>query len=230
MEREHKLSQAKYVNNLRRLTDYEEHILKVARRRARKKQYGRVSELGRATPRKRLNQKRDYAQVKHGRMKVIRDARIEALRDWTKTTRRALPVELPLELTVPKFSQGLGGAMISLENVSCEINNKRLFDGINLKVKRDRIAVVGPNGVGKTTLLQIIMKERLPTTGKVNGCNIGIGYIAQGGGNWMGEDSLLYFPSVRCSVACVGIRYPCVILGVNCPVGPKDILGPVVRE
>lgn len=43
-----------------------------------------------------------------------------------------------------------------------------LFDNINIQVdERDRIALVGRNGVGKSTLLKILV-ERNPTSGEVN--------------------------------------------------------------
>ena len=67
LEREQRGTQERYVRNLNRLAAHEEHAAHVARRKARKKRYGRCSELDRATPRIRLNQKRGQAQVSHGR-------------------------------------------------------------------------------------------------------------------------------------------------------------------
>ena len=60
----------------------------MARRKARKKRYGRCSELDRATPRVRLNQKRDHAQVSHGRLAEVREQRLDAIRAWTRARGR----------------------------------------------------------------------------------------------------------------------------------------------
>lgn len=56
-----------------------------------------------------------------------------------------------------------------------------LFSNINLHIKRgDRIALVGPNGVGKTTLLKIILGTLSPRQGHIErGTNVEIGYYDQ---------------------------------------------------
>jgi hypothetical protein len=56
LARAHDLAERRYAQGLVRLVAREEHTAHVTRRRARKKRYGRVSELDRATPRIRLNQ------------------------------------------------------------------------------------------------------------------------------------------------------------------------------
>jgi hypothetical protein len=60
-----------------------------------------MRELGRLTPRVRLNQKRSYAQVKQGRIKTIREEKVAGLRAWAISARRALAVQLPREVLMP---------------------------------------------------------------------------------------------------------------------------------
>jgi ATP-binding cassette subfamily F protein 3 len=59
-----------------------------------------------------------------------------------------------------------------------------IFSGITLSIpQRARIAIVGPNGIGKTTLLRILAGIELPSSGQVTlSRNLRIGYLPQEAG------------------------------------------------
>ena len=71
--------------------------------------------------------------------------------------------------------------MISINNVSVEFGVTPLFDNISYIInKRDRIALVGRNGAGKSTMLKIIAGVQNPTGGNVSiPKGITIGYLPQ---------------------------------------------------
>lgn len=71
--------------------------------------------------------------------------------------------------------------MISIQNLSVEFSSNPLFDNINFVInKRDRIALVGRNGAGKSTMLKIIAGLQMPTGGVVAKPNdVTIGYLPQ---------------------------------------------------
>jgi ATPase subunit of ABC transporter with duplicated ATPase domains len=190
LEREHQAQQQRYLRNLNRLAEHEAHVEQIARRKARKKRSGRCRELDRATPRIRLNQKRADAQVSHGRLAKLREARLLALRRWTQATRRALNVSLSLELPLPELPPASSLPVIWLQDVGHDCARRTLFDAIDLKLARERIAVVGPNGAGKTTLLEIMLGQRRPQRGIARSDLARIGYIEQGGKNWLLDESL----------------------------------------
>ena len=190
LESEHQAIERRYVRNLTRLAAQEEHTAQVARRKARKKRSGRCRELDRGTPRIRLNQKRDHAQVSHGRLAKLREARLCALRGWTQSTRRALSVNLSLELTVPDLPPDAGQEVLVLHGVSQAAGGRTLFGAIDLRLGRERVAVVGPNGAGKTTLLETMLGRRQPEIGSARADLSKIGWIEQGGRNWLKDESL----------------------------------------
>jgi ATPase subunit of ABC transporter with duplicated ATPase domains len=190
LEQEHRATEQRYVRNLHRLAEKEQHTDRVARRRARKKRSGRCRELDRATPRIRLNQKRDQAQVYQGRLTKLRQARLAKLRSWTASSRRALDVSLSLELPVPELPPLGGQDVLTLRGVSASAGERSLFDAVDLRLGRERIAVVGPNGAGKTTLLEVMLGQRPAQLGSARADLSKIGWIEQGGKNWLLEASL----------------------------------------
>ena len=71
--------------------------------------------------------------------------------------------------------------MISIQGLKVEFGSQVLFENISYVVnKRDKIALVGKNGAGKTTMLRIITGEQQPTSGTVaRQSDITIGYLPQ---------------------------------------------------
>ncbi|MBE0697768.1 MAG: ABC-F family ATP-binding cassette domain-containing protein, partial [Anaerolineaceae bacterium] len=54
-----------------------------------------------------------------------------------------------------------------VESLSKSYTDHLLFDNLSFEVhKGDRVAIVGPNGCGKTTLLRVLMEEELPNSGR----------------------------------------------------------------
>lgn len=86
--------------------------------------------------------------------------------------------------------------MISIQNLSVEFSAKSLFDNINCVInQRDKIALVGRNGAGKSTMLKIIAGLQQPTSGKVVvPQGISVGYLPQ---QMKLNDSLILKDEVR---------------------------------
>ena len=71
--------------------------------------------------------------------------------------------------------------MISVEGLTVEFGGFTLFDDISFVVnKKDRIALVGKNGAGKSTMLKIFAGLQSPTSGTVSvPKDVTIGYLPQ---------------------------------------------------
>lgn len=71
--------------------------------------------------------------------------------------------------------------MISVDNLTVEFGGFTLFDGVSFVVnKKDRIALVGKNGAGKSTMLKIFAGLQSPTSGAIRKPKeVTIGYLPQ---------------------------------------------------
>ncbi len=75
--------------------------------------------------------------------------------------------ELDVELIIPT-PEKLGKKVAELTNVEIKIGGRTLFKDFNFAFEPGRkLGIVGRNGVGKTTLLKIILGELLPSSGKI---------------------------------------------------------------
>ncbi|TDE68112.1 ABC transporter ATP-binding protein [Streptococcus sp. KCJ4932] len=85
------------------------------------------------------------------------------------------------ELEINFETSRIGKKVINFENVSFAFPDKQILTDFNLLVQnKDRIGIVGDNGVGKSTLLNLINGNLQPTSGKLEiGETVRIGYFSQ---------------------------------------------------
>ena len=91
----------------------------------------------------------------------------------------------PSSRRYPKFSfkqrRPSGKTVLEIEGVSKAYGDNQVLEGVELNVRRgDRLAIIGPNGIGKSTLLKIMMGVVEPDSGEVRwGHETHPGYFAQ---------------------------------------------------
>jgi ATPase subunit of ABC transporter with duplicated ATPase domains len=67
-----------------------------------------------------------------------------------------------------KPSRDIGNEVLEVNEITKSYGDKQVLNGVTFKVQKgDKIAVIGGNGVGKTTLVEIIMKNLEPDSGTV---------------------------------------------------------------
>jgi ATP-binding cassette subfamily F protein uup len=91
------------------------------------------------------------------------------------------PSESEMELVIPP-PPPLGNRVVEIEGVGMEFGGRRLFSDLSLNFAGGtRIGVTGRNGLGKTTLLRILLGEMPPTEGEVRiGSLTRFNYVDQG--------------------------------------------------
>lgn len=90
--------------------------------------------------------------------------------------------ELQLKPTFQANQELSSGALvIDAEHVSFQYKDKILVKDFSTKIYRgDKIALIGPNGVGKSTLLKLLLGDLVPQEGKIKlGTNLQIAYFDQ---------------------------------------------------
>lgn len=90
----------------------------------------------------------------------------------------ALPAQMRLTLTPRIIS---GSDVLHAEELSKSYGGQRIFQHVNFDVRRgERIAIIGPNGVGKSTLFRMLLGEVTSDSGLMRfGTNVHVGYYDQ---------------------------------------------------
>lgn len=89
--------------------------------------------------------------------------------------------EAKLELFIPTGAR-LGDKVIDLENITKSFGERVLFENLSLSIPKNAIVgVIGPNGVGKSTLFKMIMGVEKPDSGEIIiGDTVQTSYVDQG--------------------------------------------------
>lgn len=74
-----------------------------------------------------------------------------------------------------------GNDVLHVNDVSMGYDDRTLFKGVNFDIYRgEKVALIGPNGIGKSTLFKIIMNELTPLNGDIKvGTNVNVAYFHQ---------------------------------------------------
>ncbi|MCB9081005.1 MAG: energy-dependent translational throttle protein EttA [Lewinellaceae bacterium] len=88
--------------------------------------------------------------------------------------------EAKLDLFIPPGPR-LGDNVIDLQGVSKAFGNRQLFENLNLSIPKNAIVgIIGPNGVGKSTLFRMIMGKEQPDSGTIAiGPTVQLSYVDQ---------------------------------------------------
>ena len=109
------------------------------------------------------------------RRAISMEKRIERMRTTAKPTKAK---KMDARFSTAEFH---GDEVLSLRGLSKSFGDKKLFDGITLKVEGgERIALIGDNGTGKSTLIKMIMGELYPDDGRIRtGPQVKAAYLPQ---------------------------------------------------
>ena len=109
------------------------------------------------------------------RRAISMERRIERMRTTSKPTKAK---KIDARFATTEFH---GDEVLALRNIAKSYGDKHLFDGIHLKIEGgERIALIGDNGTGKSTLIKMIMGELYPDDGRIRiGPQVKAAYLPQ---------------------------------------------------
>ena len=109
------------------------------------------------------------------RRAISMEKRIERMRTTSKPTKAR---KMDARFSSAEFH---GDEVLGLRSLSKSYGDKHLFDGISLKVEGgERIALIGDNGTGKSTLIKMIVGELYPDDGRIRlGPQVRMAYLPQ---------------------------------------------------
>src|SRR5690606_20515996 len=106
-----------------------------------------------------------------------REDRFETIEAVVKQKKSDLTLELQMRMS------RLGGKVVELKKIYKSFGEKRILKGFDYTFKKgERIGIIGPNGTGKSTFLEILQGNQLPDSGKINiGDTVVFGNFSQQG-------------------------------------------------
>ena len=129
---------------------------------------------------KRLAQEEVWIRQGIKARRTRNEGRVRALKAMREERRQRREVMGTAKLQLDTSSRS-GKIVFEMENVSYEIAGKTLLKDFSTTILRgDKIALVGPNGCGKTTFIKLLLGEIQPTSGKIRcGTKLEIAYFDQ---------------------------------------------------
>jgi len=130
--------------------------------------------------RKRLTDELDWVRSSPKARQAKSKARLDRYEEMAAEAERASRLDFE-EIQIPPGPR-LGNLVIEARELSKSFGERVLFDNVSFSLPRNGIVgVIGPNGVGKTTLFRMIVGEEKPDSGEVKvGETVQLSYVDQG--------------------------------------------------
>jgi len=146
----------------------------------RKEKVLEVEEVANAKFDKKLAQEEEWIRQGIKARRTRNEGRARSLVKMREEHSKRLKRDNEARIHIEEADQS-GRKVIRARNVAYSFNDEKLIENFSIKIVRgDRIGLIGNNGVGKTTLLRLLLGDIEPQSGTLkHGTNLEIGYFDQ---------------------------------------------------
>lgn len=129
---------------------------------------------------KRLAQEEVWIRQGVKARRTRNEGRVKALKEMRNERSDRLSVQGKAKITVDETSRS-GKRVFEGENISYAYDSKQIVKDFTFNIIRgDKIAFVGPNGCGKSTLIKLLLEELIPQSGLIKcGTKLEVSYFDQ---------------------------------------------------
>jgi ATP-binding cassette subfamily F protein uup len=129
---------------------------------------------------KKLAQEEEWIRQGIKARRTRNEGRVRSLLAMREEREQRIKPDAQARIYIDEAEQS-GRKVIRAKNVSYSYGDTPLIDGFSIKINRgDRLGLIGNNGVGKTTLLRLLLGDLEPQTGTLkHGTNLEISYFDQ---------------------------------------------------
>jgi ATP-binding cassette subfamily F protein uup len=129
---------------------------------------------------KKLSQEEQWIRQGIKARRTRNEGRVRNLQQLRRQRQQRTEQQGTSSLTVDS-SQKSGKLIIDAENISIAYNNKAVISNFSLRMLRgDKLGIIGANGIGKSTLIKLLLQQIEPDSGSVYlGTSLNIAYFDQ---------------------------------------------------
>ncbi|MET9284876.1 ribosomal protection-like ABC-F family protein [Nocardia beijingensis] len=171
----------KNIRNAEQELEREKRELQQARERAARRASTATRNLGNAgLPKIFAGTMKRNAQESAGKASETHSARVGAAKNRLDQAERALREEQRIVVELPGTEVPSGRTVFAGERIDFQYEQRPILTGVDLIIRGpERIAVTGPNGVGKSTLLRLIHGDLAPQGGQITRAEGRVAYLSQ---------------------------------------------------
>ena len=149
-------------------------------RKARRDRMGRKKRAERSDPKILLDARKERAEGTTGRDAGIAARQTQKAQEALLEARQKVEILTPVSITLPDVSPVTGKQILRVSNLTIRIEGRALFQPVSFSLfGADRLAISGPNGVGKSSLLKAVLDEVNTFEGQIERFGSQFSYLDQ---------------------------------------------------